>query len=80
MIKINVMEKDFLKKFAEVLEIEDRELSLNDKFREYDEWDSLAFLSVIAMIDEEYDVLIEGKDFKKLETLGDILNAIKERK
>lgn len=74
------MEKDFLKKFAEVLEIEDRELSLNDKFREYDEWDSLAFLSVIAMIDEEYDVLIEGKDFKKLETLGDILNAIKERK
>lgn len=74
------MEKDFLKKFAEVLEVEDRELSLNDKFREYDEWDSLAFLSVIAMIDEEYDVLIEGKDFKNLETLGDILNAIKERK
>lgn len=73
------MEKDFLKKFAEVLEVEGRELSLNDKFREYDEWDSLAFLSVIAMIDEEYDVLIEGKDFKNLETLGDVLNAIKER-
>lgn len=74
------MEKDFLKKFAEVLEIEDRELSLTDNFREYEEWDSLAFLSVIAMIDEEYDVLIEGKDFKKLETLGDIVNAINERK
>ena len=74
------MEEKFIEKFAEVLEIEDRKLALTDKFREYDEWDSLAFLSVIAMIDEEYDVLIEGKDFKKLETLGDIVNAIKERK
>lgn len=73
------MEKKFIEKIAEVLEIEDRELQLSDKFREYEEWDSLAFLSVIAMIDEEYDVLIEGKDFKQLETLGDVLNAIKER-
>ena len=73
------MEKEFLEKFKEVLEIEDRDLSLSDKFREYEEWDSLAFLSVIAMIDEEYDVLIEGKDFKELQTLGDIWNAIKER-
>lgn len=74
------MEEKFIEKIAEVLEIEDRKLALTDKFREYEEWDSLAFLSVIAMIDEEYDVLIEGKDFKKLETLGDIVNAIKERK
>lgn len=73
------MEEKFLEKFKEVLEIEDRDLSLDDKFREYEEWDSLAFLSVIAMIDEEYDVLIEGKDFKNLITLGDVLNAIKER-
>ena len=73
------MEKEFIEKFKEVLEIEDRDLNLSDKFREYEEWDSLAFLSVIAMIDEEYDVLIEGKDFKELQTLGDIWNAIKER-
>ena len=73
------MENEFLEKFKEALEIEDRDLNLPDKFREYEEWDSLAFLSVIAMIDEEYDVLIEGKDFKKLQTIGDVWNAIKER-
>lgn len=73
-------EKEFIEKLKEALEIEDRELSLTDKFREYPEWDSLAFLSVIAMIDEEYDVIIEGKDFKKLETVGDIVNAINERR
>ena len=74
------MEKEFLEKLKEALEIEDRELSINDKFREYPEWDSLAFLSVIAMIDEEYDVIIEGKDFRKLETVSDIINAINERR
>lgn len=76
---MSVMENEFLEKFKEALEIEDRDLNLSDKFREYEEWDSLAFLSVIAMIDEEYDVLIEGKDFKKLQTIGDVWNAIKER-
>jgi acyl carrier protein len=73
------MEKEFLEKLKDALEVENRELNFTDKFREYPEWDSLAFLSVIAMIDEEYDVIIEGKDFKKLETVGDIFNAIKER-
>lgn len=34
------MEAKFLDLFKEVLEIEDKEISLNDEFREYDEWDS----------------------------------------
>ncbi len=73
------MEEKFIPKLKEVLEINDRNLLLTDRFRDYDEWDSLAFLSLIAMIDEEYDVIIDGKDFKQLETVGDIMHAIKER-
>lgn len=73
------MEAKFLEKFREVLEISDRELSMEDNFREYDEWNSLVFLSLIAMIDEEFDVLIEGKEFKLLKTNADIVNAIKEK-
>ena len=71
------MEAIFIEKFKEILEISDRNLQLNDKFREYDEWNSLVFLSLIAMIDEEFDVIIEGKEFKKLETVGEIIEAIK---
>ena len=73
------MEEKFLQKFKEVLEVSDRDLSLTDHFRNYEEWDSLAFLLLIAMIDEEYDVIIDGKDFKQLETVADIQQAIKER-
>ena len=71
------MEQKFLQKFGEVLEAEDKVIALDDKFREYEEWNSLAFLSLIAMIDEEFDVIIEGRDFKLLKTNAEIINAIK---
>ncbi len=74
------MEQNFIKLFAETLEIEDREISLNDTFRDYPEWDSLALLSVIAMIDDEYDVIIEGNDFAELKTIGDLIEAIQKAK
>lgn len=73
------MEQKFIDLFREVLEADGKEITLTDKFREYEEWDSLAYLSVIAMIDEEFDVQIEGKDFKELKTIEDLINAIKER-
>ncbi len=74
------MEQNFIKLFAETLEIEDREIKLTDAFREYPEWDSLALLSVIAMIDDEYDIIIEGNDFAELKTIGDLVEAIKKAK
>jgi acyl carrier protein len=74
------MEKKFIDLFAEVLELEsNQQLTTATIFRELEEWDSLAYLSVIAMIDEEYDVVIEGNDFKKLITIGDLINEIQKR-
>lgn len=73
------MEEKFLENLKEVFEIEDRELSMNDKFREYPEWDSLVYLSIIAMLDDEYDIQIEESDFKKLLTIGDLYNAVNKK-
>lgn len=72
------MEVKFLTMFKEVLEITDRELLLEDNFRDYEEWNSLVFLSLIAMIDEEFDVIIEGRDFKQLKTNAEIIETIKK--
>ena len=69
------MEEKFIELIKEVLEIEDREINLGDKFREYEEWSSLAYLSVIDMLDEEYDCQIEEADFRKLQTIQDLYNA-----
>lgn len=73
------MEKKFIDNLKEALEIEDREISMSDNFREYPEWDSLAYLSVIAMLDEEYGVQIESTEFKKLQTVGDLFSRISEK-
>ena len=71
--------EEIVEKFKEILEINDRELSLSDEFRKYDEWDSLTYLSVIAMLDEEYGIQIEENEFKQLKTIGDLLNAVKSK-
>ena len=73
------MEEKFIELLKDVLEIEDHEVKLTDKFRDYEEWDSLARLSVIAMLDEEFDVIIEDAEFKKLVTVEDLINAVKAK-
>lgn len=74
------MQDKFLENFKETLDIEDRDLNMSDAFREYDEWDSIANLSVIAMIDVEYEIIIENKEFKTLETLQELWDKIQELK
>lgn len=60
--------------FAEALERED-EIRMEDEFRNYPEWSSIAYLSVIAMMDEEYDVQMEEADFKKIRTVQAVYDA-----
>ncbi|WP_020538024.1 acyl carrier protein [Lewinella cohaerens] len=71
------MQDKFIEAFKEALELEN-EVNLSDQFRDYDEWDSLARLSLIAMLDDEFELQIENAQFEKLETVEDLLNAVKK--
>lgn len=62
----------FLEKVKDVLEIEDRDLTMEDEFKTYEEWDSLAYLSVVGMIAEEYGVVVSAAEVQALNTLGDM--------
>ena len=73
------MKDAFLSALADALEIEDREIELEDTFRDYPEWDSLTQLTLIAMLDEEYGVEIEMEDFSNLVTVGDLLDEVSRR-
>jgi acyl carrier protein len=73
------MKEKFLTAFKEALEIEDQEIKLSDEFRDYEEWDSIAQLSLIAMLDEEFDLQIEGDEFDKLKTVEDLLKAVEAK-
>ena len=74
------MEKEFISRFKEALEINDQVITLDTRFRNLENWSSLSFLSILAMIDEEYDVVIEGNDFRDLITVEDLIKEIKKQK
>lgn len=73
------MKEKLIAAFKEALQIEDRELETSDIFRDYPEWDSLSRLSLIAALDEQFDLQIEDKEFEQLKTVGDVLTAVEAK-
>ena len=61
---------------AQFDETEESVFTPETRFREIEEWSSLVALSVIAMVDEEYDVTLKGDDIKNSETIADIYNTV----
>jgi len=74
------MDLNFCKLMEDALEIESKKVELTDTFRDLDEWDSLSQLSLIALLDEEYEVEIESDDFAELFTVQDLVDEVKKRK
>lgn len=73
--------KEFIEKFAEQFEdTDDAVFELSTNFKDIDEWDSLIALSVIAMIDEEYQTKVKGEDIKNSNTIEDLYNLVKSKK
>lgn len=71
---------DFIQNFADQFdEVNPAELNTETKFKELEEWTSLIALSVIAMIDEEYDVLLKGADIKAVSTLGELFELVQSK-
>lgn len=71
-----MQESEFISKFKEALEIEDGNITITTVFRDLDEWDSLAELSLIAMLDEDYQYELESQDLERLKTIGDLIRQV----
>lgn len=70
----------FVENFAAQFDETDAELIKADtNFRELDEWSSLIGLSLIAMVDEEYDVTLKGDDIRNANTVEDLYNTVKSK-
>lgn len=68
---------EFVALFAEQFDETDAsEITSTTAFHELDEWSSLIGLSVIAMVDEEFDVALKGDDVKSSVTVEDLYNKV----
>jgi len=72
--------EEFVELFADLFdEIDTTGFTPETDFRANDEWSSLIGLSVIAMVDEEFDVALKGDDVKSSKTIQDLYNKVVEK-
>ncbi|MBR3452442.1 MAG: acyl carrier protein [Muribaculaceae bacterium] len=70
----------FIDNFTELFdETDPATITATTRFKDLKEWSSLVALSVIAMIDEEYDVEFRGDDIRGSNTVQDLFNIVKKR-
>lgn len=71
---------DFITNFAEQFdETELSEFKSDTVFHELDEYSSLIALSIIAMVDEEYGVILNADEMSSAVTIEDLYNTVKNK-
>ena len=70
----------FIELFADQFDdVEADVLTPETDFKQVEGWNSLVALSVIAMIDEEFDVTVKGNDITGAATIQDLYDIVCER-
>lgn len=71
---------NFIQNFAEQFDETDAaQFTASTEFKSLDEWSSLTALSIIAMVDEEYNITIKGDDIRNSNTIEDLYKAVSSK-
>ena len=66
---------EFIEKFKEALDIEG-EFDINAELEEFVEWDSMGYISMMSMLDEEYEKEVNANQLKACKTLADLYKLV----
>jgi len=67
--------KEFIEKFKEALDVEG-EFDINVELEEFKEWDSMGYISIMSMLDEEYGKEVDANQLKACKTLADLYKLV----
>ncbi len=65
---------------CQIMELEGVKLDENTVLTELIEFNSLAIMGIIALIDEEFEMLIEAEKFENVKTIKDLMDLVGETK
>lgn len=68
--------EQFIEKMVDMLDVEE-EITMDTVLDELDEWDSLSFVSFLAMANAAYSKKLNATDVKNAETVADLYELIK---
>ncbi|MFA5531196.1 MAG: hypothetical protein WDA11_11075 [Thiohalomonadaceae bacterium] len=71
-------EKEKIAMLEEMLELDEGSLSPETSLESINEWDSVAALSLIVLMDEEFGRQLTGKEIKDLKYINDILSLMEK--
>lgn len=63
---------------AEIMELDVSEIREDAELSDYDEWDSITALSVIALVDEQFHKNLSGNQVKEFRTIKGVLDVMEE--
>ncbi len=66
--------EELKEKLAEILEVDD--LDVTKKFTDFDEFDSLAVLTILAMLDSDYNKTMKAADIRGYESIEAFCNDV----
>ena len=66
-------EREKLALLEDMLELDEGDLSVDTALDDIDEYDSMAKLSLIVLMEDEIDVKLTGEMIRGFETVGDIV-------
>lgn len=69
--------QDFKEKLADVFEVSS--VSDSDIIKDFESWDSLTLLSLIAIVESEFNLQITASLFDEIKTIGEFLNYISNK-
>lgn len=69
-------EEEKLESIADVLEMETDDISRETILEECEAWDSIAILSVISIINEEFNRFPHADEIKAYKTVGDLMDVM----
>ena len=68
---------EFYQRLAEILDVE--EVKPENVLRDFEQWDSLAILSVLAMADSKYGVTIRAEEIRQVATAADLATLVETK-
>jgi acyl carrier protein len=67
----------FYEQLAQILDAE--EVKPENVLKDFETWDSLAILSVMAMADSKYSVVIKADEIRSVATVADLANLVEAK-
>jgi acyl carrier protein len=71
--------KEFIEKIEDIIEVEPGDLTGEEELADLEDWDSLAVMGFIAMVDTNFGMTIEAAKIGECKTVNDLLALVQDK-